>query len=277
MEFIKKIKIGTLQSPLAIWNAKYARKVLATIGVDSELIFVENTEKSLLLGDVDMVAHPMKNLPTTLPDGLVITAVAARMNPAVFLIIGKKAVDATMDFSLKTNAVIGVVAPTRKAQILNFRKDLNIKNTTGDAMTRLGALKNGAVDAIFLAAATLEKLNIDLSEFKVIPFNVREFVPIPAQGVLAYQTCKSDTATRRILKKIHHPEVSQVTNVERKILKRFGENASKIAAYCEKDNHGNYHLWVSKSNAENNMVKKIRLSSSTNYQLEDSVFKMLET
>ena len=227
---MKKIKIGTRGSRLALWQAEFTQKQLAEIGVDSELViiktrgdkiqhlgfdkmegkgfFTKEIEDALLRGDVDMAVHSMKDLPTTQPEGLVITAVSYRENPADWLLIRKESTDPALDFKLKKNAVVGTSSARRKAQMLYFREDVTLKDIRGNVPTRIEKLRRGDFDAILLAGAGVERLQLDISDLEVVRFNTKEFIPAPAQGVLAFQTCKSDTETRRILKQIHHPEVS---------------------------------------------------------------------
>ena len=295
----KKIRIGTRGSKLALWQANYTSKLLADLGVETELtiiktkgdriqhlsfdkiegkgFFTKEIEDALLRGDVDLAVHSMKDLPTTPPEGLVITAVSYRANPEDWLVVDKGAVDAGALFQLKKEAVVGTSSARRKAQILDFRPDVSLKDIRGNVPTRLGKLRNGDFDAIVLAGAGLSRLEMDLSEFYVYKFNPKEFVPAPAQGVLAFQTCKDDLATRRILKQLHQSDVSAVTNVERKILKLMGGGCHMpLGAYCEKDSMGNYHVWAAKAAQWDSPVKRTRLSSSTSFQLAEKIVEALQ-
>ena len=298
MELSKKIKIGTRGSRLALWQADFLQNQLSEIGVESELViiktkgdqiqhlgfdkmegkgfFTKEIEDALLRGDVDMAVHSMKDLPTTQPEGLVITAVSYRENPSDWLLIRKEVIDEDATLKLKKEAIVGTSSARRKAQMLGFRSDLELRDIRGNVPTRIEKLRKGDFDAILLAGAGVERLQLDISDLEVIKFNVKEFVPAPAQGVLAFQVCKNDTATRRILKNIHHSDVALTTNVERKVLKLLdGGCQLPMGAYCERDAMGNYHLWVAMADAWNAPVKKIRLSSSTSFQLaENAVAKL---
>lgn len=294
----KKIRIGTRGSKLALWQANYTAKLLADIGVESEQIiiktkgdkiqhlgfdkiegkgfFTKEIEDALLRGDIDMAVHSMKDLPTSPPDGLLITAVSYRENPADWLVIDQKAVAGNELFQLKKGAIVGTSSARRKALLLDFRKDITLKDIRGNVPTRLNKLRNGDFDAIVLAAAGLSRLDMDLSEFLVFKFNPKEFVPAPAQGVLAFQTCTEDIATRKILKKLHQPEVSAVTNIERKILKLMGGGCHMpMGAYCEKDRMGNYHVWAAKAEQWDLPLKRTQLSSSTTFQLAEKIVEKL--
>ena len=296
----KALIIGTRGSKLALWQAHFLQDQLKEIGVDSELniiktkgdriqhlgfdkiegkgFFTKELEEALLSGEIDMAVHSMKDLPTTAPEGLVTTAVSYRENPADWMMIRKECVDATQDLQLKQNAVVGTSSARRKSQIRSFRPDVQLKDIRGNVPTRLKKLSDGDFDAIILAAAGITRLEIDLDEFKVIRFNPKEFVPAPAQGVLAYQTKKDDTATRRILKHLHHSEVAQLTNVERKVLQLFGGGCHMpLGVYCEKDAMENYHVWAAMAESWDGELKKVQLSSSTTHKLAERVVDQLKS
>ena len=294
----KKIRIGTRGSKLALWQAEFVKSQLAEIGIEAELqiiktqgdkiqhltfdklegkgFFTKEIEDALLRGDVDMAVHSMKDLPTNSPEGLVITAVSYREDPADFLLIKKELVEPEKTLKLKEGAIVGTSSARRKAQMLDFRPDIELRDIRGNVPTRINKLREGQFDAIVLAGAGVKRLELDLSDLEVITFNPREFVPAPAQGVLAYQTCANDKTTRRILKHIHHSEVSAATNVERKVLNLLdGGCQLPLGAYCERDQIGNYHLWVARAESWNAPVKRVRLSSSTSAGLAEQALKQL--
>ena len=110
----------------------------------------------------------------------------------------------------------------------------------------------------------------------VIKLNPKEFVPAPAQGVLAFQTVVDNKDIRRVLQKIHHPEVSKRTNIERKVLQLFeGGCHMPLGVYCETDPQGNYHVWAAKADSWESPVKSVRLSSSTSFELPEQVVAAL--
>ena len=290
----QKIRIGTRGSKLALWQAHYLQEKLRAIEVETELIiiktkgdkiqhlgfdklegkgfFTKEIEDHLLRGDIDMAVHSMKDLPTSQPDGLVITAVSYRENPADWLLIREEGFDNTQLFRIKNKAIVGTSSARRKAQMLSYRPDVQLKDIRGNVPTRIRKLREGQFDAILLAAAGISRLEIDLSGLELIKLNPREFVPAPAQGVLAYQTQREDLNVRRILKKIHHPEVSAVTNVERSVLKLLGGGCHMpLGVYCEKDGMGNYHVWAAKAEHWQAPVQRVRLSSSTSFKLAEGV------
>ncbi len=295
----RTIKIGTRGSKLALWQANYTQEKLKEIGVSSELViittkgdkiqhlgfdklegkgfFTKEIEEALLNGQIDLAVHSMKDLPTTSPAGLVIGAVSYREDPADWLVIRKEVTDETRLFSLPEKAIVGTSSARRKAQMKHFRNDIELKDIRGNVPTRLSKLESGAFDAILLAAAGLSRLEIDVSNFKIIPLNPKEFIPAPAQGVLAFQTVVDKKDIRKILQKIHHPEVSKRTNIERKVLQLFeGGCHMPLGVYCENDSLGNYHVWAAKAEHWEGSVKMIRLSSSTSFELPEQVVEALK-
>ncbi len=293
------IRIGTRGSHLARWQAGFVQQQLAALGVQSELViiktkgdqiqhlgfdkiegkgfFTKEIEDALLHGDVDMAVHSMKDMPTTQPEGLVLAGVSYREDPADWLLLRMSAQDATQTLRLPIGATVGTSSARRKAQLLDFRKDLIIKDIRGNVPTRLDKLRQGEFDAIVLAAAGLKRLQLDVSDLYVTPFSPRELVPAPAQGVLVFQTTKDDLEMRRLLRQIHHPEVSAVTNVERKVLQLMaGGCHMPLGVYCERDALGNYHVWAAVADSWDMPLRRARLSSSTSFNLAEQLVKALQ-
>ncbi|MFK8103685.1 MAG: hydroxymethylbilane synthase [Saprospiraceae bacterium] len=293
------IKIGTRGSKLALWQAHFTQNALNDIGIASELdiiktkgdkiqhlsfdkiegkgFFTKEIEDALLRGEVQMAVHSMKDLPTSSPEGLVITAVSHRADPADWLILKKSAVTEGALLQLPPNAIVGTSSARRKSQLRDIRPDIVLEDIRGNVPTRLKKLSEQNFDAIVLAAAGLSRLELDLSEFTVIKLNPKEFVPAPAQGVLAFQTCTTDLATRRVLKKLHQKETAICTNVERKILQLFdGGCHMPLGAYCEQDATGNFHVWAAMAEQWDTPVQRVRISSSTHFELAEQVVAALK-
>lgn len=296
---LKKIRIGTRGSKLALWQANYTQFSLAEKGIEAELIIIKTTgdlvqhlsfdkiegkgfftkeiEDALLRGDVDMAVHSMKDLPTTQPDGLVVAGVSYREDPADCLLIRQGELAEGQLFKLKEGAVVGTSSARRKAQLLGYRPDLRLVDIRGNVPTRLDKLRSGNFDAIMLAAAGLARLSLEMDGVEKVTLNVREFVPAPAQGVLAFQCCAGDLETRRIIQQhLHVPKVSAITNVERKVLKLIGGGCHlPLGVYCEQDSGGNYHVWAAIADAWDQPVRRIRLSQSTSFGLAEKLVEGL--
>lgn len=244
--------------------------------IEGKGFFTREIEEALLRGDIDLAVHSMKDMPTTPPEGLVISAVSYRENPADVLLIRKEILEDQKLLKLPQGAVVGTSSSRRKAQMLDFRPDISLQDVRGNLPTRLEKLRSGAFDAILLAKAGLARLELNLDDLFCLEFNPIEFVPAPAQGVLAWQTCKDDLVTRRILQKIHHPEVSAVTNVERKTLNLLGGGCHMpLGVFCQRDAMGNYHVHAAMAEQWDTPLKRVRISSSTHYQLAERVVDAL--
>jgi hydroxymethylbilane synthase len=295
---MSKIIIGTRGSELALWQAHFIKGQLENIGQEVELkiittkgdaiqhlsfdkiegkgFFTKELEDALLSGEIDLAVHSMKDLPTTQPEGLRIAAISYRDLPEDWLIIKKDSMDSGRVLKLKANALVGSSSARRKAQILSIRPDAEIKDIRGNVPTRLEKLRKGDYDAILLAGAGLNRLKIDLSEFEVLKFSPREFVPAPAQGVLALQIRHEDKLLYQLLRNLHNSDVVQCTNVERKVLQLFqGGCHLPLGVYCERDNQGYFHVWASQADAWNAPLKRVQMSSSTHAGLAEKVYKAL--
>ncbi len=293
-----KIIIGTRGSKLALWQAHFTKDNLEKMGIEVEIkiiktrgdkiqhlsfdkiegkgFFTKELEDALLGGQVDLAVHSMKDLPTESPEGLSIAGVSYRENPADWLVINKGQEDTSKVYQLKENAIVGTSSARRKAILLDIRPDVDLKDIRGNVPTRLQKLKDGQFDAIILAAAGLTRLELDMSDFVVVKLNKQEFVPAPAQGVLAYQTCTADIATRKIIKRLHNSEVAAVTNVERKVLNLLGGGCHMpLGVYCELDDKGYYHVWAAKAATWDGPVKRVRMSSGTSFELAEQVLAAL--
>ncbi len=294
----KTLKIGTRGSLLALWQANFTLQQLKEKGIEAELeiittkgdkiqhlsfdkiegkgFFTKEIEDALLRGDVDMAVHSMKDLPTASPEGLKIAAVSHREDPSDWLLILSTKVADNQTFKLNKNAVVGTSSARRKAQLLDFRPDLNLKDIRGNVPTRIDKLRKGDFDAIVLAAAGIKRLELDLSDLKIVPLNPKEFIPSPAQGVLAFQTCEDNINVRKVLKLLHKSEVSAVTNIERKVLNLMdGGCHLPLGVYCEKDAAGNYHVWAAKADTWDSPLKRVQLSSSTSHGLAEKIVSEL--
>lgn len=294
-----KIILGTRGSQLALWQAEYVKAQLAEIGVEVELkiiktkgdviqhlsfdkiegkgFFTKEIEDALLHGEIDMAVHSMKDLPTTQPEGLRVAAVSYRENPADWLLVRKDKISTDGVFRLPQGALVGTSSARRKAQLLYFRPDLQLQDLRGNVPTRLQKLVDGQYDAIVLAAAGLTRLELDLSAVELIKLNPREFVPAPAQGVLALQIRVEDRSLFNILQKLHHRKVARCTNVERRILQLCqGGCHIPLGVYCEIDSMNNYHVWAVYAEQWDSPLQRVQLSSATRTGLAEQVFEQLQ-
>ena len=256
---MKQIIIGSRGSDLALWQAHFVKTELEKHGcivqiniiktqgdiiqhlsfdkLEGKGFFTKEIEEALLSGSIDLAVHSHKDLETTPPAGLKISCVSERANPADILLINKNAVDATQKWSLKRNAIVGTSSSRRKSQVLKYRGDADIKDLRGNVPTRIDKLRQGNYDAILLAKAGVDRLNIDLSEFEEVVLDPTEFIPAPAQGVLGLQIRSEDDEMHEILQKINFPEVQKRIELERKILNLLdGGCQLPLGVYCDEQN-----------------------------------------
>ena len=281
---MSKIILGTRGSALALWQAEHVSAELQRIGLEAEIkiiktkgdqiqhlsfdkiegkgFFTKEIEDALLAGEIDLAVHSLKDLPTTPVEGLRIAALTYREDPADWLIIRPEAIEQEQIFKLKAKAVVGTSSARRKAQLLHFRPDIELQDLRGNVPTRLDRLRQGQYDAIMLAGAGLKRLNLDLSEFVVWEMSPREFVPAPAQGVVALQIRREDRLLYEQLQELHHKEVGQRTNIERKVLQLMeGGCQMPLGVYCERDALGQYRVWASIASAWNAPLHQIYMAS----------------
>jgi hydroxymethylbilane synthase len=288
------LKIGTSGSRLALWQAEFTQSELARIGVAGELVIIDSRydfssdlyldepdgkdvkfreiEAALLSGDIDVGVHSMDDMPTETPEGLAITAVAFRDNPADLLLIHPEAFDVAQIFKLKSGAVVSATSACRKVQMQDIRPDTDIRPFSGNAPALLENLREGLFDALILTAAEVYRLELDTIGLEVLELNPREFVPAPAQGVFAWLTNRDDLLTRRSFKKIHHPEVSACTNVERRLLQLLG-GRMPLGVYCERDADGNFHAFA--ACLLDGEMRRAHVSRSTNSGLAEALYDRL--
>lgn len=264
-----KIIIGTRGSELALWQANFVKDELAKLGLDSELkiiktqgdkiinlsfdklegkgFFTKELEDELLSGSIDLAVHSHKDLPTNHPPGLIIAAVSEREDPSELLIILKDCVDIQQKMSVKFSGMVGTSSNRRKAQLLAIRPDLEVEELRGNVPTRIQKLRDEDYDAIMIAKAGVHRLGIDLSEFYVEELDPIEFIPAPAQGVLAIQIRENDKELFQKLQPLNHKDVADQIGLERKVLNLFdGGCHMPLGCYCRKDGT-QYQVWTSKA------------------------------
>mgnify|MGYP002764459602 FL=1 len=189
---------------------KVLNKPLINIG--GKGVFVTEIEDALLNKEIDLAVHSAKDLPLKLQDNLTISSVLKRGNYRDILVTvkGKK-----IDFSRET--VIGTGSNRRKLAFKNLYLNATFKDIRGNVDTRLNKLYNGEYDGIILAMAGLERLDLlSDSRFTFTPFDYKEFVPAPCQGIIAIESRNNDLT--EILSKINHKDTFYSFQTERHIL-----------------------------------------------------------
>ena len=290
----RNIIIGSRGSDLALWQASYVKDQLKTIGLFSTIkiiktkgdqiqhlsfdkiegkgFFTKEIENELLSKEIDLAVHSLKDLETNQPQGLCIAAVPPREDPSDCLLIHSKGFDLKQDLKLKVSALVGTSSARRKNQLLFFREDLQLKDLRGNVPTRVDKLRKGEYDAIVLAKAGLNRLDIDLKEFHVVNLSPHVFIPAPAQGALGLQVRDEDHFLKEQLKKLNDTNTSDSVHFERAILNQLGGGChSPFGAYSALDNIGNRQIWVTSSGEVNDIPTRC---FGSNEIVEDIISKL---
>ena len=270
------IRIGILDNTVAQQNARILEAAFSALEIPSELVLIAD-QTALLLGDVDVLAIPMAQLPPFLPEGWKIGAVSERLDPAEVLLLKTGTPGSDHLFGLPTGAVVGCSSPLQLVQFHEFRPDLELILTAPGLQDPLELFSEGISGLIF-PAHSLVSFSPDPAQFKVIRLHPSEMVPYPAQGVMAWIVNVWDLPVRRLLRRIHHPEVSAVTNIERMALRLLPpETYAAFGACCYRDNHGNFHVHGVLVPPDRGALKRASLSSSTSFRLAERLVNALTT
>ncbi len=232
------LRIGTRGSPLALVQAESVRLALANVhGFDAAKIeihvirtsgdriqdrpladaggkglFTKEIEQALLDDEIDFAVHSAKDMPTFLPDGLMIAACLEREDPRDVFISHKAQSIAT----LPRNASVGTSSPRRVALVKRLRPDITTPLLRGNVETRLRKLEAGDADATILALAGLKRLGLSNVATKIM--SADEFLPAVGQGAIAIEIRTEDARMRGILAPVDHQDTSRALTAERAFL-----------------------------------------------------------
>ncbi|PNV83750.1 MAG: hydroxymethylbilane synthase [Sulfurimonas sp.] len=205
---MKKLVIATRGSQLALWQSNHIKDILEELnpGLEVELnvivttgdriqdkalskiggkgLFLKELEEAMLRGEAQIAVHSLKDVPTVMPDGLLLAAITQREDCRDALLSEKYA---NID-SLPNGAVVGTSSLRRRMQIEKIRPDLLIKDLRGNVDTRIRKLKEGEFDAIILAAAGINRLSLLDAVQHVYPISLEEMVPSMGQGALGIES-----------------------------------------------------------------------------------------
>lgn len=196
---------------------------LAEIG--GKGVFVKEIEESLLNNEIDIAVHSLKDVPSVLPDGLIIGAVFERQYPED-AVVSKK--NCSLE-DLIHGSRVGTGSMRREVQILHYYPQLEIVPIRGNVDTRIKKLETENLDAVVLASAGLHRMGFESKICQVLdPHN---FVPAPGQGIIAIESRKNDDPTNALLKEINHLKTLSESLLERSFLKRL-EGSCNIPAGC---------------------------------------------
>ncbi|MBD2386497.1 hydroxymethylbilane synthase [Cylindrospermum sp. FACHB-282] len=187
---------------------------LAKIG--DKGLFTKELEVGMLNQEIDFAVHSLKDLPTNLPVGLTLAAITERENPADALVLHVKHKGQQID-TLPAGVVIGTSSLRRLAQLRHHFPHFNFKDVRGNLITRMAKLDAGEYDALILAVAGLERLEMSDRIHQVIPKEIS--LHAVGQGALGIECRADDTELITLLKAIEHPETRDRCLAERSFLR----------------------------------------------------------
>lgn len=179
-------------------------------------LFTQELEDSMLAQKIDLAVHSLKDLPTNLPEGLILGVVTERENPADALVVNAKHHDKQID-TLPEGAVIGTSSLRRLAQLRHHYPHLAFKDVRGNLNTRLRKLDEGEYDALILAAAGLQRLGMPDRIHQIIPATIS--LHAVGQGALGIECRGDDREVLDLLKALEHLPTAQRCYAERAFLR----------------------------------------------------------
>ena len=187
-------------------------------------LFTKQLEEALLLGDIDLAVHSLKDLPVEAPAGLILSAILPRAPVADLLVSQHQGGVA----GLPERATVGSSSPRRALLLQEKRPDLRIVPIRGNVPTRIAKIAEGSYDATILAEAGLTRLGHDLSGGTLHSANRTLFLesldwmlPAPGQGAVAIET-RGDDPAETIVSVLHDPVTARCVSAERLVLKYLG-------------------------------------------------------
>lgn len=248
MSTSNRIRIGTRDSALAVYQAEEVEKRINQAGIETEIveitsdgdldlvtplyemgiqgIFTKSLDAALLQNKIDLAVHSCKDVPTKLAKGLILPAVLERASPLDCLVLpaGNKA------FDFSQNNIIATSSLRRKLQWLNRYPNHAIESLRGNIQTRLKKLDQSGWQGAIFAQAALERLGVSSHQMISLDW----MLPSPAQGAIAVVCREDDFQIRAICDSIDHTSTHVCIQAERDFLaKLHGGCSVPIAAYAQ--------------------------------------------
>lgn len=253
----KKLTIASRESALAMWQAKHIQAQLQALYPDCEIdilgmttqgdqildktlskiggkgLFIKELETALQENRADLAVHSIKDVPMDLPEGFALVAIGERANPFdAFVSNQYENLEA-----LPKGAVVGTSSLRREAQLRARFPHLQIKPLRGNVQTRLAKLDNGDYDAIILAAAGLERLELHERIRGVL--SPLDSLPAAGQGALGIEIAAHRADLVDVLLPLNHAKTAACVTAERALARALGGSCQvPLAAYCTADEHG---------------------------------------
>lgn len=243
------IKIGTRNSPLALWQARAVEQKLQKLGCETLLVpvsssgdknlqqplyslgitgvFTKDLDQALLNQEIDIAVHSLKDVPTVLPQHLEISAVLERDFPQDVLVRKSSAKDRELsELKIATSSL------RRRAFWLEQFPQTEFFDIRGNVQTRLQKLEEGTFDATIFSLAGLKRMQMNL-DYELLDF----MISAPSQGVVAVVNREDDAATKKLLQKINHDKTQICVEIERNFLRTLeGGCTAPIGALARFEN-----------------------------------------
>jgi hydroxymethylbilane synthase len=265
---MKSIRIGTRNSPLALWQAgEVARKLqnknfktdivpiissgdknltqpLYTLGITG--IFTKDLDIALLNDEIDIAVHSLKDVPTELPNNVKLISILERDFPQDVLVRNSQ----SKNFDLK-DLKIATSSLRRRAFWLNEFPNTQFSDIRGNVQTRLRKLEEGIANATLFSLAGIKRMNLPV-EYEFLPF----LLSAPSQGVVAIAGHEDKTEVNAILKSIENENTEICTKIERDFLRTLqGGCTAPIGAFAEinENNEVRFSGRISSLDGQNNI------------------------
>jgi hydroxymethylbilane synthase len=251
-----RLTIGSRGSKLALWQANWVKarleeihphirvsiEIIKTSGdiqkdapltvIGGKGVFTKELEDALLEHRIDLAVHSLKDLPTVLPDGLMIAAIPVREDARDALVMrADLIIEQPSIINLPEGCVVGTSSQRRLSQLKFLRPDLVIKELRGNVDTRLRKLDEGQYDAIILASAGLHRLG--LRERISAPVEIEQILPAVGQGALGIETRGDDEEIIKLIISLDDWQTRTACMAERALLRELGGGCQlPIAAHA---------------------------------------------
>ncbi|UFK96738.1 hydroxymethylbilane synthase [Kaistella faecalis] len=243
---MRSIKIGTRNSPLAMWQAREVARNLQNLNYTTDIIpvlatgdknltqplytlgitgiFTKDLDIALLNNEVDIAVHSLKDIPTELPENIEIIAVLERDYPQDVLVRKKDAETLELhDLKIATSSL------RRRAFWLKEFPDTQFSDIRGNVQTRLNKLEELDFDATMFSLAAIERMRLNV-DYEYLPI----MISAPAQGVVAVCSRRDDAEIKEIFKDINHKPTQICIEIERNFLNTLeGGCTAPIGAFAE--------------------------------------------
>lgn len=253
----KKLTIASRESALAMWQARHIQAQLQALYPDCQIdilgmttqgdqildktlskiggkgLFIKELETALQENRADLAVHSIKDVPMDLPEGFALVAIGERANPFDAFVSNQYA---RLE-DLPQGAIVGTSSLRREAQLRARFPHLNIKPLRGNVQTRLAKLDNGDYDAIILAAAGLERLELHERIRSVL--SPADSLPAAGQGALGIEIATHRADLVQTLLPLNHAKTAACVTAERALARALGGSCQvPLAAYCTADDNG---------------------------------------